>query len=200
MMGRIFAAAAAAASMTALASCSSDGATPGAGTPEGGGVGAPCSADSQCTGYTNASCVEEVKPIANLVDASDPKNKLFVDFNVPFPGGYCSNTTDNSCASDADCGDGAGCFHPFEGVPQSTIDKLNGLGLPFDINAFADFALCLKTCDAPSDCRTNQGYACEVPLKAFMSTLNPGYTRTFCFVNVDRQIMGLLGTSPDAGP
>jgi hypothetical protein len=198
MMGRLLVAAAVAASVTAVASCSSESASPG--TSEGGVVGAPCSADSQCTGYTNPSCVKEVKPIANLVDAGDPKNKIFLDFNVPFPGGYCSNTTDNSCTSDADCGDGAGCFHPFEGVSPTVINNLNALGLPFDINAFADFALCLKTCEAPSDCRTNQGYACEVPLKAFMSTLNPTYTRTFCFVNVDEQIMGLLGTAPDAGP
>jgi hypothetical protein len=198
MMARLFAVAAAAASVIVVASCSGESATPGA--PEGGGVGAPCSANSQCTGYTNPSCVTEVKPIAKLVDASDPKNKIFVDFNVPFPGGYCSNTTDNSCGSDADCGEGAGCFHPFEGVSPMVINNLNALGLPFDINAFADFALCLKACDAPSDCRTSQGYACEVPLKAFMTTLNPGYTRTFCFVNVDKQIMGLLGTSPDAGP
>jgi hypothetical protein len=39
-----------------------------------------------------------------------------------------------------------------------------------------------------------------VPLKAFLSTINPAYERTFCFVNVDDQIMGLLGSSPDAGP
>jgi hypothetical protein len=187
----------AATAATALSSCSSESSTA---APEGGGVGAPCSANSQCTGYTNTSCVKEVKPIAPLVDPSDPNNQIFLDFHVPFPGGYCSNTTDNSCTSDEDCGGGAGCFHPFEGVPQSTIDNLNALGLPFDIAAFATFALCLKACDAPSECRTSQGYECEVPLKAFMSTINPTYDRKFCFVNVDDQIMGLLGTAPDAGP
>jgi hypothetical protein len=179
------------------ASCTSDGSTARA---EGGGVGAPCSADSQCTGYSSPSCDTDIKPIATLVDAGDPKNKIFLDFHVPFPGGYCSNTTESSCTADADCGAGAGCFHPFEGVSQMTIDALNGLGLPFDINAFAKFALCLKTCTAPSDCRTSEGYECDIPLKAFMSTINKDYKRTFCFVNIDDQIMGLLGTAPDAGP
>lgn len=180
------------------ASCSSDGSAPA--TPQGGGVGAPCSADSQCTGFSSPSCDTDIKPIADLVDAGDPNNKVFLDFHVPFPGGYCSNTTDNSCMSDADCGAGGGCFHPFEGVSQATIDALNALGLPFDINAFSKFALCLKTCKTASDCRTSEGYQCDVPLKAFMSTINKDYKRTFCFVNIDDQIMGLLGSAPDAGP
>lgn len=180
-----------------LASCSEKSAS--ADPPEGGGVGAQCSADSQCKGYSKPACEKEIKPIANLVSASDPKNKPFLDFHIPFPGGYCSNTVDNSCTSDDDCGAEGGCFHPFEGVSQSTIDNLNQLGLPFDINTFATFAICLKTCTSVSDCRADQGYGCDVPLKAFLSTINPTYERTFCFVSVDDQIRGLLG-STDAGP
>jgi hypothetical protein len=198
MMGRLLAVSVAAA-VAALTSCG-EGNGNSTNSPEGGGVGAPCSSDSQCVGYSNPTCAKDVKPIASLVDASDPKNKIFVDFHIPFPGGYCSNTTDNSCTSDADCGEGGGCFRPFEGVPQEVIDNLNALGFPFDINTFATFALCLKTCGAPSDCRTSQGYECDVPLKAFLTTINPDYKRTFCFVSVDDQIMGLLGTAPDAGP
>lgn len=182
-----------------LANCSSDAGAPASG-PEGGGVGAKCSADSQCTGYAHPSCVTDVKPIAGLVDAGDPKNKVFVDFHVPFPGGYCTNTVENSCTSDADCGAGAGCFRPFEGVSQTTIDTLNKLGLPFDINAFANFAVCAKTCTSASDCRTSEGYECTIPLKAFLSTINKNYKKTFCFMSVDDQIRGLLGPAQDAGP
>jgi len=177
-----------------LGSCS-DKSDPAAAAQEGGGVGAPCSSDSQCTGYSNPTCEKDVKPIAELVSASDPKNKVFLDFHIPFPGGYCANDFHDSCTSDGDCGAGAGCFRPFEGVSQTTIDNLNQLGLPFDINAFASFAICLKSCDGASDCRTDQGYACEVPLKAFLVTINPSYQKKFCFVNVDNQIRGLLGVS-----
>jgi hypothetical protein len=185
-----------AAVVVALSSCNSKESPAVA---EGGGVGAPCSADSQCTGYSNPGCLKDVKPIAGLVDAGDPSNKIFVDFHVPFPGGYCSNTIENSCTSDADCGEGGGCFRPFEGVGQDVIDNLNAV-VPFDVNAFSTFALCLKPCTAASECRTEQGYACEIPLKFFMGLIKEDYKRTFCFVNVDDQIMGLLGTAPDTGP
>jgi hypothetical protein len=197
MMGRVLAASAVAFVVTAT-SCSSD---TSAGADEGGGVGAPCSADAQCTGYAKPSCAKDVKPIANLVDPSDPNNKTFVDFHVPFPGGYCSNTIENSCTSDADCGAGAGCFRPFENVSQDTINTLNQIaGLPFDVNSFATFALCLKTCKTAADCRTSEGYECDIPLKAFMATIDGGFDKKFCFVNVDDQIMGLFPSAPDAGP
>jgi len=186
----------------ALASCSSDGPTPAAASPvpEGGGVGAKCSANSQCTGYARPSCVTNVKPLAGLVDASVPQNRPLVDFHVPFPGGYCSNTVADSCTSDADCGAGAGCFRPFGGVSQMTIDSLNKLGaLPFDVNDLTTFALCLKPCTSPADCRTDEGYGCDIPLNAVMATIDKNYDRKFCFVSVDDQIRGLLGSS-DAGP
>src|SRR5947207_7533234 len=87
-----------------------------ASSPVGGGVGAKCTEDSQCSGYTSPVCEKDIKPIAPLVSANDPKNQIFLDFHIPFPGGYCSNGIENSCRSDDDCGAGAGCFRPFEGV------------------------------------------------------------------------------------
>jgi hypothetical protein len=168
--------------LTFIVSCGSDDA------PEpkalGGGVGAACSADGQCTGYDHPACVTAIKPLETLVSDADPKNKPFHDLALPFPGGYCSTTIDEPCTADDQCGNGK-CFLAFEGVPQTTIDNLNGVGLPFDVNAFAKIGICLQGCTSDSECRTGEGYKCLIPLKAFMDVINPQYTKTYCAQFVD---------------
>jgi hypothetical protein len=54
---------------------------------------------------------------------------------ITFPGGYCSAV----CTSAADCGVGAECVN------------LNDLG-----------RYCLKRCSSPGECRTAEGYGCDV--------------------------------------
>jgi hypothetical protein len=171
----------------AAASCSTKD------TPKGGGVGASCSDSSQCTGYKNPTCLTDLKPIASVVlpDAGasgDP----FRNFDIPFPGGYCGNTVEESCQTDADCGAGAGCFRPFEGVSQATIDGLKNYQLPFDAQEFASKGLCLKVCKADADCRAGEGYKCIVPVHALVKAFNgptatnpTGYIKTFCIQDVE---------------
>jgi hypothetical protein len=152
--------------------------------PLGGAVGAACSADSQCKGYDTPSCVREIKPLEDLVDPSKPELEPFRDLTLPFPGGYCSTTLENHCTTDAECGEGAGCFLAFEGVPQETIDGLATL-VPFDIKAFARIGICMKSCTQNSDCRTGQKYQCLRPLDTFIKVINPDYQKKFCVQDVD---------------
>jgi hypothetical protein len=162
-------------------SCGSDDAEK---EPLGGSVGAACEADSQCTGYSRPACVTAIKPLEQLVSDPDPKNEPFRDLTLPFPGGYCSTTVQEPCTVDADCGSGQ-CFLAFEGVPQSVIDGLNKVGLPFDVNAFAKIGICLKPCSANAECRSKQKYDCIVPLEGFMTVINPTYSKKFCAQKVD---------------
>ncbi|HEX7669447.1 MAG TPA: hypothetical protein VF395_07690 [Polyangiaceae bacterium] len=179
-----------------VVSCSSDKTSPPA---EGGGVGAKCSENSQCTGYGKPACVTEIKPLADLVAAGDPKTKPFKDFTLPFPGGYCSTTLQDPCTSDADCGAGGGCFLAFEGAPQTTIDALANLNppLPFDIHKFADIGICLKTCASDGDCRRIENYQCLTPLQQFLTSINQDYKKTFCIQDVD--VSYLLQSPPGDG-
>ncbi|HMJ11389.1 MAG TPA: hypothetical protein VK524_08270 [Polyangiaceae bacterium] len=165
--------------------------------PLGGGVGAACSANSQCTGYTNPACVREIKPLADLVDPNNAELEPFRNLTLPFPGGYCSSTLQNACTAKEDCGADADCFLAFEGVPQETIDALAGLGLPFDIHRFAEIGICMKSCTANSECRTGKKYECLTPLKAFMDVINPTYEKTFCVQDVD--VSHLLVGGGDGG-
>lgn len=165
---------------------------------EGGGVGAECSVSSQCTGYSKPACLTELKPLDGLVYAdAGASAKVFETITLPFPGGYCSNTLTNSCESDADCGTGGGCYRPFEGVDPAVIDRL-GANLPFDIHAFANEGMCLKTCDGESSCRASENYKCIVPLHAFVSLFNPAYKKTFCVEDPD--LTCYLKTCTDGGP
>jgi hypothetical protein len=152
----------------------------------GGGVGAKCTADSQCTGYGKPSCLTELKPLENAITNPDhPAVEDYRNMSMPFPGGYCTTTIENSCASDAECGEGGGCFLAFEGVSQQTIDALGGLDLPFDVAQFATLGICLKKCTATSECRTAEKYECIVPLTAFMDVINPDNKKTYCVQNTD---------------
>jgi hypothetical protein len=168
--------------LTCVVSCGSDDEPPARAL--GGGVGAACTESSQCTGYTHPACVTAIKPLETLVSDADPANKPFRDLTLPFPGGYCSTTVQEPCTADSECGTGK-CFLAFEGVPQMTIDNLNGLGLPFDVNAFARIGICLQSCTADSECRTAEGYKCLVPIEAFMTVINPDYPKKFCAQYVD---------------
>ena len=157
-----------------------DGGNGGSGGGTGSGaVGSACASDAECTGYSNPSCLTELKPLETLVyEDAGPDGEAFRDFTLPYPGGYCTNTVENSCEADADCGSGGGCFRPFEGVDQPTIDELEKLGLPFSVSAFADVGICLMPCASTADCRS--GYRCQVPLCAVMNLFNQSYNRTFC--------------------
>jgi hypothetical protein len=166
-----------------IVSCGSEDEAPPTKTL-GGGVGAACTESAQCTGYTHPACVTEIKPLETLISDADPNNKPLRDLTLPFPGGYCSTTIEQPCTADAECGSGK-CFLAFEGVPQSTIDELNQLGLPFDVNAFARIGICLQSCMADNECRRGEGYQCLVPIKAFMDVINPNYPKKYCVQYVD---------------
>jgi hypothetical protein len=168
------------------------------GAPEGGGVGSACSADSQCTGYAKPTCLTALKPLDGLISPDAGAGaQTFGTLTVPFPGGYCSNTLAHSCATDADCGAGAGCFRPFEGVDKMVVDAL-GMSLPFDIHAFASEGLCLKTCRDGSECRADEQYKCIVPLHAFVDLFNPTYKKTYCVQDPD--LTCYLKNCHDGGP
>lgn len=146
-----------------------------------GGVGSACASDADCAGYANPSCQTALRPVADFVypDAG-PEADPFRDFALEFPGGYCTNTMQNACKSDADCGPGGGCYRPFEGVDPSTIDSLKNLPLPFDVGAFGAAGLCLHPCASDADCRTAEGYVCQVPICAVMALFNEPYDKKFC--------------------
>ena len=163
----------------AAVACSSD-------SNEGDGVGTPCSDTAQCTGYENPVCNDALKPLEDLVeDTGEPENDALRDLTLPFPGGYCGTSLDTSCTSDAACGATGGCFIPFEGVDDMTIENLNGLGLPFDIREFASIGICLQPCSSDAECRTDEGYTCVVPFAVFLEVVNPPYEKTFCVQDVD---------------
>jgi hypothetical protein len=150
--------------------------------PAGGGpVGSKCTADSQCTGYKKPTCVTALNPLEDLIapDSGAPGAQKFRTLSLPFPGGYCSNTLADSCATDADCGVGGGCYRPFEGADPALVDSLNKI-VPFDIRVFAKQGVCLEKCSADATCRTDEGYKCIVPLHAFVTLFNKPYTKTFC--------------------
>jgi hypothetical protein len=201
MITRMLCATAVICGLFAMTSCGSskNDKTTGGSTPEGGGVGAKCSADAQCTGYKNPVCEADLKPLENLVTTTDAKGQAFKDFHLPFPGGYCTNPVDKSCQADADCGQDGACFLPFDGVSQTTIDNLNALGLPFDVKQFATVGLCLKPCTDDSACRESDGYSCLVPIDGFLKLFNPSYAKKFCTVSVDDQISHLLAAPTDGG-
>jgi hypothetical protein len=179
-----------------LASCGGDD-DDGTKEPLGGGVGAACTADAQCKGYEKSACVQEIKPLEDLVAPGNPELQPFRDLTLPFPGGYCSSTIQNPCTTDAQCGEGAGCFLAFEGVPNEVIQQLAALGLPFDIGRFAQIGICMKPCTESSECRTGKKYQCLTPLKAFMDVINSTYTKKFCVQDVD--VSHLLIGSGDGG-
>ena len=134
-----------------------------------------------------------------MAPVADPEAPVIGSTGDTNRNSYCpssSHTIDSSCATDADCGEGGGCYRPFDGVSEQTIMGLNAL-VPFDVQVFADRGLCLKTCTAESDCRSGEGYACIVPLHAFVDVINPDYTRTFCIQDVD--VSYLLAPAADAG-
>lgn len=170
----------------AAAACGSDDEPAQQGAPLGGGVGARCTSDEQCTGYETPSCLTAIKPLENAI--TDPTHQAADDFRnmaLPLPGGYCTTTIENACTTDAECGEGGGCFLAFEGVPDETIEGLDGLGLPFSVRAFADAGLCLKPCSTDADCRTSEGYTCMVPIDELINVFNPDYSKTFCVKDED---------------
>jgi len=178
---RLIGTGAAAIGLLAATSCGNSNGDP----PAVGGVGSPCTDNSQCGGYKAPACMQALKPLENLTIAGAKNADVFMNLTLPYPGGYCSTTMQNFCATDADCGEGGGCFIPFQGVSQDVITALGKYMLPFDIAAFSKAGICLKPCTDTSQCRTDQQYQCLVPIKAFMDVINPTYTRQFCFQNVD---------------
>jgi hypothetical protein len=164
---------------------------------KGGGVGASCTNDAQCTGYANPACLTDLRPLETLVapDAGEA-GEVFKMLDVPFPGGYCSNTIENSCQTDADCGPGGGCYRPLTGVPAEQLATFDALVGVFSVTTFASKGLCLVPCASDSDCRTDEGYQCLLPLEGFISLVNPSYTKTYCAQDVD---VSYLLVTPDAG-
>ncbi len=173
MLGGLFVAA-------GCSSSSSDG-----GATKGGGVGAACTADAQCTGYDKPTCNTSLKPIEPYYTGTDPSTTKYRDFTVPFPGGYCGTSLTDSCASDAECGADGGCFIAFEGVSADTINALAQTNLPFDVTAFATLGMCFHPCSSDADCRTGEGYKCIVPLHQFLDVVNPDYKKTYCMQDID---------------
>lgn len=170
------------------AGCSSDDSSGDDTGSTGGGVGAKCTSNDQCTGYDNPACITSHKPLdGKITDPSHPLATDFEELELPFPGGSCGTPIDMPC-SKGTCGDSGDCFIPFDGVTEDTITSLEGLGLPFDIREFEDLAICLQPCDTVADCRSGaeaEGYSCEIPFKAFFGVLNPKLTQKYCVVDVD---------------
>jgi hypothetical protein len=160
---------------------------PGGGPAEGS-VGSACSADSDCKGYDKPTCLTELKPLkGKITDPTHPQaDKFENELVMPFPGGYCATSIADSCANDAACGPGGGCFRGLDGVKKDDLAMLDmsktGDGLhpflPFSTVEFADVGICLKPCTTAAECR--DGYVCEVPMGTLIGAINDKYTRTFC--------------------
>ena len=180
----------------AAASCS-DSADNGDSGGQPGPVGSQCATDSDCAGYSNPTCLTRLRPLETLIapDAGEAGD-VFKMLDIPFPGGYCSNTIENSCLTDADCGTGGGCYRPLTGVPADTLANLDAAVGVFSVTDFASKGLCLVPCESDSDCRADEGYECHIPLEGFISVVNPAYTSTYCAQPVDVSYLLLPG---DAG-
>ncbi|MCA9626975.1 MAG: hypothetical protein KC766_04895 [Myxococcales bacterium] len=182
---------AAAGLLAALAApgCSSDDSSDGATSH---GVGSSCTSDADCTGYTNPKCISELYPTKNLIlDPSDPSASAFEELVIPFNGGYCTNdlgdlTEDdikNKSCTAGSCGDSGECYQPLAFLTEDDVNSLQGQ-LPYvNIKAFGDLGLCLEPCSSDSDCRTDDGYKCGVPLKGLLDFL--GEEKTFCMIDKD---------------
>lgn len=177
------------ASLTTLVACgdseSSDGKSD-APVEASQSVGSACSDDSDCGGYENAICADALRPVEDYVeDTGEPANTALRELTLPFPGGYCTSSLDSDCTSDAQCGEGAGCFRPFEGVSDQVIASLDATIPQLSVPEFADRGLCLDSCNADSECREDEGYTCVVPIKVFMDLINPDNTKKYCMKDED---------------
>ena len=153
-------------------------------------MGKACKQDADCTGYAKASCVTSIVPLkGKITDPTHPQaNKFENELVMPFPNGYCATTIENSCANDAACGAGAGCFRGLDGVDKAVLADLDkektpdGMHpfLPFSTVAFADVGICLKPCTSDSECRQSEGYTCAIPMGSLIGVINPDYMRKFC--------------------
>lgn len=153
---------------------------------EPGLVGSSCETDAECGGYDNAVCNQELRPVEDFVeDTGDPANTALRELTLPFPGGYCSTPLETDCAADSECGEGGGCFMPFEGVSEEVIAGLDATIPQLDVPLFSERGLCLQRCASEADCRTEEGYHCIVPLADFMTLINEAYDKTFCMQEVD---------------
>lgn len=179
-----------------LASCSSSD-SPATGQSTGA-VGSACSKDSDCSGYAKPTCVTDLKPLDGLIyPDGGTAGENFAKLDIPFPGGYCSNTVADSCQTDADCGSGGGCYRPFTGVDPVVLSNLDKAVKVFSVTNFATKGLCFAPCKTNADCRGSEGYVCEIPLEGFIGPINPTYKNTYCTQHVDAAY--LLGGG-DAGP
>ena len=144
-------------------------------------VGGPCDTAEECPGPGTPVCLTEYMPVAPLIyEDADPANAAtYESIGLLFPGKACS--TDGSCRTDADCGDGGACFWPLEEVEQSTLDDLIGLELPFDINEFKNASLCLAPCESDCDCR--EGYICGRPIGDLISLVPGSSETTYCIAD-----------------
>lgn len=166
-----------------------------AGSSAGGGaqkssVGDVCKQDSECKGYDKPTCLTSLAPLkGKITDPTHPQaGKFENELVMPFPGGYCATTIENSCANDAACGVGAACFRGLDGVDkmaladldkQKTADGMHPF-LPFSTVAFADVGICLKPCTMDSECRQSEGYTCAVPMGSLIGVINGDYMKKFC--------------------
>jgi hypothetical protein len=171
-----------------ISACGSDDETADQGAPLGGGVGSRCTSDEQCVGYDTPACLDAIRPLEDKITVPEhPAAEDYRNMTLPLPGGYCTTTIENACATDAECGEGGGCFLAFEGVPDSTIEALDSLDppLPFSVRQFADAGICLKACTTDADCRASEGYTCMLPIDELMPLFNPDYTKKFCVKDED---------------
>jgi len=138
----------------------------------GGGlaVGAACTSDSECGGG-DPWCSSGLYPLATLTD--DPGLQ---SIGVALPGGYCSSQP--SCSSNADCGEGGVCFQPLADVSASTLASLSNALPGIDINIFASYGACLAPCTDNSACR--EGYICATPIGSLLGLVEGARLDKYC--------------------
>jgi hypothetical protein len=121
-------------------------------------VGAPCVYDADCP-EAGMRCLKAYEPYA------EPNVGMIV------PRSYCTYSA--SCTVDADCGAGAGCWRPLEGVPEEELASLD-----FDPAPLVGFGQCLVACEDHGDC--GEGFVCQKPLLRALAPLDSAPERPFC--------------------
>lgn len=138
-----------------------------------GTVGLACTTDLECGREGEAICAQGFVQLADddTPDAADDVNGS-IGLMMPAGVGYCMEAA--GCQDDGDCPGGSACYRPLDDVSPGALT-----GLPFafgDLNA----GYCLVPCVDGSECRTDEGFTCGVPLEEELAGIAGVRTDTFC--------------------